>query len=72
MKPTMPPRFRSLVCSPQRQHGAILLESLIALAVLSLGAAAMFRAFDVLEATSHAASEYGAQALATLNQTEDR
>jgi type II secretory pathway component PulJ len=63
--PTMP-TLRS------RQHGAILLESLIALAVLSLGAAAMFRAFDVLEATSHAASEYGAQALATLNQTEDR
>lgn len=54
------------------QHGTILLESLVALAVLSLGAAAMFRAFDVLEATSHAASEYGAQALATLNQTEDR
>lgn len=73
MKPTMLPRFRrSVVSAPARQRGAILLESLIAIALLSLGAAAMFRAFDVLEATSHVAREYSAQALATLAQTEGR
>lgn len=40
---------------PRRQRGAILIESLIALAILSLGAAAMFTAFDHLEAAGHAA-----------------
>lgn len=57
---------------PNRQHGAILIESLIALAVLSLGAAAMFRAFDYLEATSRAASQLGANARTQLEHTETR
>lgn len=55
-----------------RQHGAILIESLVALAVLSLGAAAMFRAFDHLEATSHAARQLGAKARIQVDQTETR
>lgn len=55
-----------------RQRGAILIEALIALAVLSLGAAAMFRAFDYLEAASRAASELGANTRVQLEQTEAR
>ncbi|CAJ0794548.1 hypothetical protein LMG7141_02960 [Ralstonia condita] len=43
-----------------RQHGAILIESLVALALLSLGAVTIFEAFDYLEATSRAASQFNA------------
>lgn len=53
-----------------RQHGAILLESLIALAILSLGAAAMFRAFDFLEAANHEATRLDQGARARLDTTE--
>jgi len=56
----------------RRQRGAILIESLIALAVLSLGAAAMFRAFDYLEAVSHAASQLGTNTPAQPKQPETR
>ena len=58
--------------SKRRQHGAILIESLIALAILSLGAAAMFGAFDNLETTSHAAKQLGADTRAQIEQTEVR
>ncbi len=58
-------------CS-MRQHGAILIESLIALAILSLGAAAVFRAFDYLEATSRAARQVGTKARAQFAQPEAR
>jgi len=54
------------------QHGAILIESLIALAILSLGAAAMFRGFDNLQATSHAANQLGVDTRAQLKRTEAR
>lgn len=57
---------------PNRQCGAILLESLIALAILSLGAAAMFRAFDYLEATSRAASQFGVNARTPLDSAAAR
>lgn len=53
-----------------RQRGAILIESLVALAALSLGAAVMFRAFDYLETTSHAASQLGRDTRTQLEQTE--
>lgn len=73
MKPTMPSRLPRLIAPfQQRQHGAILIESLIALAILSLGAAAMFGAFDNLEATSHAANQLGVDTRAQLEQTEVR
>jgi len=55
-----------------RQRGAILIESLVALAILSLGAAAMFRALDHLEATSHAASQLAAAARDQLTQSVAR
>ena len=55
-----------------RQRGAILLESLVALAILSLSAAAMFRAFDYLEATSRAASQFGVDARTQLDSAEAR
>lgn len=52
------------------QRGAILIESLIALAVLSLWAAAMFRAFDYMEAASSAASQWGTDVRARFEQTK--
>ena len=55
-----------------RQHGVILLEALVALAVLSLAAAAMFRALDYLEASSQAARALAAEARAQTNQMETR
>ncbi|MRT01055.1 type II secretion system protein [Ralstonia pickettii] len=63
----MPPRNHVT-----HQHGAILLESLVALAVLSLGAAAMLHALDHVEATSHAARALGVEARAYINETETR
>ena len=54
------------------QHGVILLEALVALAVLSLAGAAMFRALDYLEATSQAAHALAAEARAQTNQMETR
>lgn len=68
----MPTHRRHITPPLGRQHGAILLESLIALAILSLGAAAMFRAFDYLEAASHAARQLGADTRTQINQTEAR
>lgn len=60
----------SAVHRSRSQRGAILIESLIALAVLSLSAAAMFRAFDYLEAASSAASQLGKDARSQLELTE--
>ncbi|CAJ0775644.1 hypothetical protein LMG19083_00058 [Ralstonia psammae] len=60
----------SLHLRPARQDGAILIESLIALAVLSVGAATFFRAFDYLEGLGHAASQLGAAGRSTLEQTQ--
>lgn len=54
------------------QRGAILIESLVALAVLSLVAATICSAFDHLEATSRAASQLGAGVRIHLNPTETR
>ncbi len=69
----MPPSLPRLTTPlQQRQHGAILIESLIALAILSLGAAAMFRAFDNLRAISHAANQLGVDTRAQLGRTEVR
>ncbi|WP_439890410.1 prepilin-type N-terminal cleavage/methylation domain-containing protein [Ralstonia sp. 25C] len=53
---------------PARQRGAILIESLIALALLSLGAAAMFHAFDSIEAASYASRQLSAKARPPLVQ----
>ena len=53
-----------------RQRGAILIESLIALALLSLGAAAMFHALEHLESTSHAARQLGKEVLDLLTESE--
>ncbi|MBA9939380.1 type II secretion system protein [Ralstonia insidiosa] len=63
---------RPLTSRPHRpyQRGAILIESLIALAILSLGAAAMFRAFDFLEAANHEATRLDQGARARLDTTE--
>lgn len=68
----MPKYPRHVTRTAQRQHGAILIESLIALAVLSLGAVAMFRAFDSLQAISHAANQLGVDTRAQLERTEAR
>ncbi len=54
------------------QRGAILIESLIALALLSLGAAAMFRALDHFDAVGYAATRLGDEARAQFDQTEAR
>ncbi|KJJ99464.1 hypothetical protein UB44_15235 [Burkholderiaceae bacterium 26] len=54
------------------QRGAILLEGLIALAILSLGAAAMFRTFDYLEATSHAARQLSDEGRRLLDFAQTR
>ena len=69
--PTMPPALKPRAQS-RRQRGAILIESLVALAILSLGAAAMFRAFDHLEATNYAANQLGVDARTQLEHTETR
>lgn len=55
-----------------RQHGAILIESLVALAVLSLGAVSMFAAFDYLEATSRTASQRNADSRVLRDPPEIR
>ena len=70
--PTMPEYHHHVPRTARRQHGAILIESLIALAILSLGAAAMFRGFDNLQATSHAANQLGVDTRAQLKRTEAR
>ncbi len=70
--PTMPKYHHQVPRTARRQHGAILIESLIALAILSLGAAAMFRAFDNLRAISHAANQLGVDTRAQLGRTEVR
>lgn|GEM_PF-695897 len=70
--PTMPKYHHHVTRTVLRQHGAILIESLIALAILSLGAAAMFRAFDNLRALSHAANQLGVDTRAQLGRTEAR
>ncbi|MCO5398443.1 type IV pilus modification PilV family protein [Ralstonia soli] len=59
-------------CCPRRQRGAILIESLVALAILSLGAAAMFTAFDHLEAASHATRTLSTSARTQLSASGTR
>ena len=58
--PTMPKYRRHITRPAPRQHGAILLESLVALAVLSLCAAGTLTALERMETTSRSLRQLSA------------
>ncbi len=70
MPPRRPTHRPPRTPHPRAAHGAILLESLVALTLLSLCAAGTFVAFDQLEHTVHTVRELYSEAHAQVTRIE--
>lgn len=66
----MPTQLRHITRPAHRQHGAILLESLVALAVLSLCAAGTLTALERMESTSQSLRQLSSDIRTQGNRVE--